>query len=147
MPSTPHDRWSRWRKYQASRRRVVRPRRSASRSIPTFAGVGPAITEPITLLEGRWRIVIDVTRNTQRTPSGSQDEHLLVMAVGESGYFEVLVNDTSAAERWTAQVLVTRDMSALPSHSPVFALPEGVVCFDIQTAAASAGWSISVAQF
>ena len=145
MPVTPYGRWDRWRRSQASRFREVRPRRQlASSPAVILVGVGQSITEPVTLTEGRWRVIVEIAKNARRTPSGSHDEHLLVLAVGDSGHFEVLVNDMAASGRWTSQVLVVSGLPALPSHSPVFALLEGAVRFEVQTSVPSAAWSISV---
>lgn len=145
MPSTPHGRWERWRKSQASRQRRPRPWRQATPGPNlTHVGIGQAITEPVILTEGRWRVIVEATKNARNTQSGARDEHLLVMAMGESDYFEVLVNDTAAAGRWTSQILVASGLSALPAHAPVFALPAGAVRFEVQTAAPSAAWAISV---
>ena len=147
MPMTPHGRWDRWRKNQASRFRGPRQPRRFVEPMPTFVGVGQSLTQAITLTQGCWRVVVEIAKNARRTLAGLRAEHLLVLAMGEFGHFEVLVCDTVEAGRWTAQILVANDLSALPAHGPLFALPEGAVKFDVQTAASSAVWSISVDPF
>ena len=149
MPLTPRGRWHKWREGQAARSRDPRSVRGAAPTSGrigaiTLHGRGQAVTKTVSLAQGRWRVVVQVAKNARLAGTGARGEHILVMALGESDHFEVIVNDVAASGTWTSQILMVHDPAALSLVGPMFALPGGRIQFEVQTAASSAAWSISV---
>ncbi len=100
----------------------------------TLTGRGQDITRAVPLSDGRWRVTVEVSGNTDDAFGTALDSNVIVTAFGDDDYAELLVNDIAASGTWTGSLAVGND---------IFEVPPGSVWFEVEVVR-SATWTIRV---
>lgn len=101
----------------------------------TLSGSGQDVTGAVVLTDGRWRVTVEVENNIDRTFGSNRGTNVIVRALGEDNDQESLVNEITAAGRWT---------KALAIGDGFLALPNGKVWFEVEGVAQDATWTITI---
>ena len=93
------------------------------------------MTRAVTLTDGRWRVTLTVSGNTDDSFGAALDSDVILTAFGEGDYFEVLVNDIAASGTWTGSLAV---------GDGIFEVPTGEVWFEVEGVVRSASWTLRI---